>query len=102
MIITIESPSGNRKWRLEPFDNGLCWRLLKSSIDPKAKSKWIDCTCYHSSLASALEALVERMLKDPEDPVSLEFTGVDIKRSVVRVLKNRIKDLTMEVEDGQA
>ena len=80
------------------MDNGLCWRLLKTPIK-ESKSEWIDCNCFHATLAGALESLVERMLKDPEDPVSLEFTGNDMKRSVIRVLKSKLKEMKMEVED---
>ena len=100
MIITIESPSGNRKWRLEPFDNGLCWRLLKTPINPEAKQEWINCECYHSTLPAALEALVDRMLKDPDDPTTLEFKAEDIKKQSMRVLKAWLKDAGIEVDNG--
>ena len=101
MIITIESPSGKRKWRLEPFDNGLCWRLLKTSINPKAKSQWINCECYPTTLPGALKALVDRMLKDPEDPVALDFKAEDVEKQAMRVLKAWLKQAGIEVENHE-
>lgn len=97
MIITVESPSGNRKWRLEPFDNGICWRLLKTPINPDAKQEWINCECYHATLEAALKAMLQRMLCDPDDPTTFEFAPEDIERQAMRVMKAWLKDAGVEV-----
>ena len=99
MIITVESPSGKRKWRLEPADNGLSWHLLKSSLENK--DAWIDCRSYYPTLAGALEQLVEAMLHDPDDKVQLEFSAADVKSAAMRVLKNYLKEvgITIDKED---
>lgn len=98
MIITIESPSGKRKWRIEPVDNGLCYRLMKTSLDPNAKNQWINCECYSGTIQSALERCVERILKDPDDPTHFELAASDLKRNAVRCIKKYLEELGVEIE----
>ena len=102
MIVTVESPTGNRKWRVEPIDNGLCWRLMKSSMKKGAKHEWINCECYSATFDGAMKNLIERMICDPDDPCDLGFPPEDMKKSVARAIKAWLKDAKVVTDDADA
>ena len=108
--IDIVSPSGRRKWRIEPYDNGLCFRILKTPMGverngrlyakngKEIKSEWVNCEKYPTSIDSALEHVVDLMLADPDDPTELEFDAADVRKAATRVLREYIKKAKMEIE----
>lgn len=109
MILIFQSPTGKRKWKIEPHDNGLCFEISKTPImtvgvDGVARSKsgkvikreWIPCHRYPTDLEHAVEMVVDLMLADPDDDITLEFSGIDMKTGMNRVFKKWLK----EVKEG--
>jgi hypothetical protein len=115
MVVIFESPTGKRKWRIEPYDNGMCFRILKSPIGvieqdgvmrsrkngKEIKGEWIDCHRFPVTLDQAVAMVVNLMLADPDDTVKLEFHGIDMKQGMEKIFKRWLKDVkkTLEVED---
>ena len=113
MIVILESPTGKRKWKIEPYDNGLCFKISKTPIGivdvdgvlrnrdgKEIKQGWLDCRLYPTKLEHAVEKVVDLMLADPEDSVTVEFHGIDMKTGMNKIFKKWLKD-TMVMLEGE-
>lgn len=114
MIVILESPTGKRKWKIEPYDNGMCFKISKTPVgvvelDGVMRSRkngkeitgeWIDCRRFPVTLEHAVEMVVDLMLADPDDDVKLEFSGIDMRKGMNKIFKNWLKDVmkTLEVQ----
>ena len=105
MLIILESPTGKRKWKIEPLDSGLCFKISKTPIGivdtdgvwrskkngRTVKKDWIDLPCYPTTLESAIEKVVNLMIADPEDEVVYQFSGMDITEGMLKIFKRWLK-----------
>ena len=113
MIVILESPTGKRKWKIEPEKSGMCYRVLKTPIGvafidgvllnkkgTPIKADWIDCKIYPTTLMSAVSKVVDLMLADPEDQVEVEFKGIDIREGMNKIFKRWLNQVmkTLEVK----
>lgn len=109
MILIFQSPTGNRKWKIAPHENGLCFKIYKTPIGlmgadgivrnkdgKEVKCEWTDCRRYPTTMEHAIEMVVDLMLSDPEDDIALEFSGIDMRKGMERIFKKWLK----EVKEG--
>lgn len=113
MIVILESPTGKRKWRIEPFDSGMCFKILKTPIGyvdtdgvlrskkngKEIKGEWIDCKIYPSTLEYAVEKVIDLMLADPEDEITMEFSGIDMRTGMEKIFKRWLNKIKKEIEN---
>ena len=112
MLIILESPTGKRKWKIEPLDSGLCFKISKTPIGiidtdgvwrskkngRTVKKEWIDLPCYPTTIESAVEKVVDFMIADPEDEVTYQFSGIDMKKEMTRIFDKWLKKILKEVK----
>lgn len=113
MIVIFESPTGMRKWKIEPFDNGLCFKISKTPIGyvdsdgvlrskkngKEIKEDWIDCRIYPTTMEHSIEKVVDLMLADPEDQIEVQFSGIDMRKGMEKIFKAWFKKVKLEVQD---
>lgn len=106
MEIIVTNPSNNRKYKIKPDSNGLCFQLFQTSSLKKGqkakngkaiKNEWQPTGKYPSSILHGLELINDLMLKDPENKDVIEFDVGDIKR-IDKYIKTHIKAMADSIE----
>lgn len=74
MVIIVTDPGTNKRYKLKPLDNGLCFQLFvsqeqgtKSKRGKEIKHEWKFTEKYPSNLADGLRTIVEMIIKDPDN-----------------------------------
>ena len=110
MILTFESPTGRRKWKIEPYSSGLCFKIYKSPIGwvdadgivrnrngQPIKTQWTEVGMYPTTIDRAVELVVDMMIADPDDTVTFEFHGLDMRKGMNRVFKKWLDEVKEKV-----
>ena len=105
MQVVITNPNNGRRWRLRPYQNGLCLMIEKSPIskvNPKngreIKSEFVSCDRYPGSWEQGIRMMLQLAIMDPEDDATLVID--DVGRALDnfdRAFAEKVLDITWEV-----
>lgn len=104
MEIIVNHVEGKCKYKLLPYDNGLCWQIWKSVDGKKGtkaknghviKSDWIFTGKYPSTIEYGLELIYNMMMMDSDDKV--EFDSSDAK-ALRKFIRDSIKKFVDKIE----
>lgn len=105
MQVIVTNPNNGRKWRLRPYQNGLCLMIEKSPIskvNPKngreVKSEFVSCDRYPSTWQQGIRMMLQMALMDPEDGEELFIDNIEKTISMFDVaMEKKILDMMWEV-----
>lgn len=95
MKIIINDPSTNKKYKIEPFDNGLCWRIFRSIEHRKGEKtrnghevnkEWSFTEKYPVSLDEAIRLTLAMMMQDKDDDTVFDIKPDAISRTVRKAI----------------
>lgn len=106
MRITITNPGNGRRWRLRPYQNGLCLLIEKSPIqkvNPKngkpVTSEFVSCDKYPSTWEHGLKLMLDMMMNDPDDMGELEIGDLTEAPGMLHdMFEEWLSDIKVEIE----
>lgn len=110
MQIVMTNPANGRKWRLRPYQNGLCLMIEKSPIskvNPKngkeVTSEFVSCDRYPNSWPQGIGMILKMALMDTDDNDEIDFDSIDKAiTGVAAAFTNKINDIMVEVLKDEA
>lgn len=103
--VVVTNPNNGRKWRLRPYQNGLCLMIEKSPIskvNPKngreVKSEFVSCDRYPSTWQQGVRMMLQMALMDPEDSEELVIDDIEKDFGMFDIaMEKKVLDITWEV-----
>lgn len=102
----MTAPDTGRRWKIEPFDNGLCFQLfvspMKGAKNPKTgkpvKSEWAFTGKYPTDLPTGIECAVRGMLSDPNGKESIDCDPKHLTKTFKKSMDEYIQKVIDSVE----
>lgn len=110
MRVIATAPDTGRRWKLEPFDNGLCYQLfvepMKGAINPRTgeavKAEWTFTGKYPVSLSQGIKMMVDGMLADPNGTATIECDPKYLTKTVKKTIGDYVDKVIQSVEIDMA
>lgn len=107
MKIILQDPDTNELYKIEPFDNGLCYRIFKNVEHKKGaatrnghvvKNDWSFTEKYPCSLSHAIGIVIEMMLCNKDSDTAINSNPDDIRKAVNKYFKNMTQKIIESIE----
>lgn len=106
MRVIMTDPDTGVKYKIEPFDNGLCFRVFKSISHRKGektrnghevKKDWSFTEKYPSSLDHAVSMVIDMMLNDPKGKAELAIKPDNAYKNIKRYLDDMTEKIIASI-----
>lgn len=106
MQLILRNGKDGRRWRIRPYQNGMCLQIDKSpmqKVNPKngreIKSEFVSCERYPSTWPAAVATVVKLMLSDPEDEATFEVDASEIEKGIEEIIAGKVAEITFEIKE---
>lgn len=106
MEVIVTNPSNDRKYKIKPDSNGLCYQLWQTTLLSKGsrakngkpvKNEWQFTGKYPRDILDGLRIAYLMMDNDPENNDKIEIDGSDLSR-LDKYIKKKIKEMADSIE----
>lgn len=106
MEIIFTNPVNGRKWKLKPYNNGLCLSIYRQPLGEisrsglEIKSDFVPIDHYPSTWAQGIRSVLRLMCLDTKEDETIDIDwSDDLEEKITEIFERKVSEIEIEIKE---